>query len=698
MFGADTEPKLKPAKTLGLFGKGRASSPVKRRGCRFTYLYQRFVSLTNALLVPDLAFSEMAFLTSRREKPKDSLEDRSTMPSDKKKRRKSAKAVDTEAEISRYFTSAKPTSLKVTSPHRQRYQRDRRHSRDHESPQAFVNLPDRPFLGFGSCGPNTSISPTKTPVKTNSRGLGLRDTRSPTRSASYLAWSQSEGQSYPSPRPDRRHHVEPLALSNMSKRKRNSPTPHKGQHSTPPVSPPCVPTTFSGAQGAACRPSSKQENASEAPGQSSGSRSATRERLRPREKSENYGDTGIVEFDAAKMIPQDIEYSVRENTPPAEASGHGGPESALLPRNQAACQSSGYEPQCEPRAHDARPLLSQMPSLSPHKNPLDDILEALLGECNTKFAGSGPVSCTSLIQHGFLDSEEARIPDRNKQHARKPAHAYVESVYTPEVPASASNPSRKPRSACLQQASPHNSSKSAYELSMGGLNSSNRPNLEYTPRYRSIPTRNQVDSSNAWNGYDNLYERQQEQADLTPDSSREHISPYTAVQDDLSGPSQETDHGVRTTDYAPDLHWVEASADLDDHRPYLYETLQESNENDDYQEIRHSEWAGQYFDHGASYDSGASIFDDSHEGFENRIMAPNCANDYQKGEPSFVRGADRNAIEHQLFTTNIPDTHSSWRPHYILGSNYGLESCAADAQVQDVDPALSGFWTPHKLY
>lgn len=47
--GADTGPKLKPAKTLGLFGKGRASSPVRRRGCRFSSPSGGHSTLTKAL-------------------------------------------------------------------------------------------------------------------------------------------------------------------------------------------------------------------------------------------------------------------------------------------------------------------------------------------------------------------------------------------------------------------------------------------------------------------------------------------------------------------------------------------------------------------------------------------------------------------------------------------------------------------------
>ena len=632
--------------------------------------------------MPDLAFSEMTFLTSRRERPKDSFEDTSNRPSDKKKQWKSTKALDTEAEFSRYFTSVKPATLGVISPHGQRGPQTKRRTRDHESPQAYVDLPDRPFLGFGSCGPNTSISPAKIAINTGSRGLRSGDTRSSTRSTSYLTWSQSEGPSYASPLPDRRHHIEPLASSKLSNRKRVSQDPHESQRSMSPVSPPCGQRKFLGTQGAVSKPSSEHENPCKDLGQISESRLATGERLRSREKSQDHHDTRTTGLDAAKA-PQNIDDSVHDKTYPAEASGHGGPEPVLPSRNQAACRFSGHEPRCEPQAHDTRPLSAQMPTISPHEDPLDDILETLLRDCNTKVANSDLFPRATPIHRNSNDGEEARIPDRIKQRSRIPTHVHFNSIYSPENPASAFHSSRKPGSAGHQQACPHADPKSTHKLSRARLNSPNRPNLGYNLSYPSVPTHNQVDSRNAWNGYDNLYERQHEQEAFTPETSREQIRPYTAVQEDVSGPSRETGHSAGPSEYAPGLHPVEVGDDFED---------------DNCQKIRHDGWGDQHIDYGTFYDSGASIPDESHEGFDSGITAQNHVNDYQERERLFAQGADQHENEQQLFTANVSDTYPSWRSHRLSGSNHGLERCAVDGQVQEVDPILSGFWTPHKLY
>lgn len=461
----------------------------------------------------------------------------------------------------------------------------------------------------------------------------------------------------------------------------------------PPESPRCVQTTFAGTQGATSKPSSKHEIANEDSGQKNESRLATGERPRSREKSPNHVDNGVFELDAEK-IPKDIENSAQDHTPTGEASRHGGPESALPALNQAACQSSGSEPRCEPQAHDVRPSSAQMPIVSLRKDPLDDILDALLRDCNTKVAGSDQISRAMSVHRNSHDGDEARIPDRIEQDPRMLAHTYVSSDYAPEAQVPVSNSSCKPRSTESQQAFAHDGSKSTHTLSRGGLNSSNRPNSGYT----SIPTQGQVDSRSAWSGFENLYERQHEKMDLTPDQSKENTTHYAAVKDRVSGLSREKHHSAAPDEYAQDLHPAELGDDYDDYSPYLYKPLNEGNENDNYQEIRHGEWDDQYVDYGASYDAGASILDESHKNFDSGGMAQNHANDYQEKEQSFAQGADQDGIERQLFTTNIPDTYSSWRPHRLVGSNYGLQRCAADTQVQDVGGAFPGFWTPHKLY
>lgn len=598
--------------------------------------------------------------------------------------------------------SAKPAGLDLTNSRGQRYEQDRRGSRDRQPPQVFVDLPERHFLGFGSCGPNTSISPAKTHANTNSRSLRRGDSRSPTRSTSYLTWSQTGGASYASPPPDRPYHIEPLTSSKLSNRKCTSPADHKVQRSIPPVYRPCIKTAFPGTQGAASRLSSKHGNATEAPGEESESRSATNERLKSREKSQTHLDTGIIELESAK-IAQVIEDSGPDNTHPAEVAMHDGPESVLPSRTQAACRLLGHGPRREPQAYDMRPLPAHMPTISPHQDPLDAILEALLKDCNSNVARSGSVSRAISSHRNVHASEEAGIPDRIQEYRRMPAHDFINIVYDTEAQPSASNASRKPRSASLQQVSAIEGPRSTHTHSTGSLYYSNRPNSGYFQGYSNMPMQSQTDSRNAWNDYDDIYQRQQKQADLTPDSG-EHIPSYAVVRDGLSGPLRETNHAIVPDEHAQTFHPVELGDNFDYSRPYLCQTLREGHENGDYQEITHSECHDQSVDNWNSHNFDASFLNESHKGRYYGIMAESNADDYQEKdmnadrEQSFAQGADQHEVGHQLFTTNTTGTHPALRPHYIFNRNHDLKRGPTNAQVLDVEPALSGFWTPHKLY
>ena len=644
----------------------------------------------------------MTFLTSRRERPRDLVEDSSNRPSDKKRRRKSTKSADTEAEISRYFMSAKPTNLGVTTSHGERYQQDMRRSRDHESPQPFANFADRPFLGFGSCGPNTSIPPAKIPVNTDSRSPRRGDSQSPTPATSYPTRSQSGQPSCASSLPERRHEFEPLISSKLSNCNRTSPAPRKGQKSIPPVSPPCVQIISSRTEGTSPRPFSKHETANEAPSQDRESGLAIDKRPTSRDKNENHRDNGTTELEAAK-ISQDIKNSILDNTHPVIAATHDGPESAPPHQYQAVCQSSGYEPRCEPQAHDVRRPPAQTPIIVSHKDPLDDILDRLLRDSHTSAAGSDPVSRAISRDFNVPVSEEARLPNTTQVHSPVHPRAFVDSLYSPEAPSSTSNFSRKPRSAILRRASAHDKSSSTHTLSRGSLQSSNRLALGCTQPYPPIATQSQVGSSSAWNGYADLCERQEEQADLAPETSREHKPFYPG---DLSDPSRESDHAAAPDKYARVLHSMKLGDEFNGHRPYLYRMLQEGagNINGNYQEIRPGEWNDDFGDHEASYNPGAPFSNEAQEDCDIGNVAEDYVDDYQQREinadheHSFKQEADQNETKYQLFTTNMPDTCSSWWPHHNFSRKYVLERCAVDAQDHEFDPALSGFWAPHKLY
>ena len=125
--------------------------------------------LTSLRAVPDLTFSEVAFLNPYRPK-----QDTVGQPVPEKKRRRKDKSTDAEEEMSRFFR-AKHTDQRGDVARRD--QNSREPSLIHCTVKGFegtggattaplsppVELPDLPFLGFGSSGMNT-ISPVKVTV------------------------------------------------------------------------------------------------------------------------------------------------------------------------------------------------------------------------------------------------------------------------------------------------------------------------------------------------------------------------------------------------------------------------------------------------------------------------------------------------------------------------------------------------------
>lgn len=640
--------------------------------------------------MPDLAFSEMTFLSSRREKPRDSFEDSSNKPSDKKKRRLSTKEPDAEADFSRYFLSAKPTTVEVNTSHRQRYQQEKRQSRNHDSPQACVDLSERPFLGFGTRGPNTSTSPMKSPVNRDSVSLRRGDPRSPTPSTGYVTWSQSRGPSQASPPPDRRHHVEPLESSKFSNRKRISPSPPKTQHSLLLVSPHRIQTASSEAQGSASRPPSKHENPNKAPRQSSKSRLAIDERLRSREKRQTRGDAVTIELDAAQT-PQYIKGSIPNVTNLTEAATHGCADIVVPTPNQAPRQSSGHEPRQNPPAHNLRPVSAQMPITTRCNDPLDDILEALLQDCLPKVARPDTACHKTLGHRNFHVREEKRIPVGTREDSPDPALTFVDSIYTTVPLASVSGSSRGPCSANPQLAPAHVESMSTHELSRGSLHVSNRASLGYPGGYPSSPVHNQTDAINAWNGYDAFYARQNEQADVVLQSSIGHTLPNRDVQDNCIGMLGKSDHGVGPREQTLGRYSAESRDGFDEYRTDSSKSLREENTIDN-AHVGHGEWYDQHTDYQASNETGESMFDVSGRGVDNGVISLNDTDDYHAEGRSFAQTVDEQEIDSQCFTTKVS------QPRNLFSGTYGLEACPTRAWVQDVDSALSGFWTPHKLY
>ena len=163
--------------------------------------------------MPDLAFSELAFLNSHKQGPQVPNEG----SADTRKRRKKSKAVDTEAEMSRYFRSKVPGPCKKSVDAEvskkqgpvlahSAYQDQGRSGNCQMSPKSSpppVDLPDRPYLGFGSSG--ACLSPVKLThdlddLPSLPEKMRSGDPSNPN-SSGYYTWSQS---SVPSCSPVRR--------------------------------------------------------------------------------------------------------------------------------------------------------------------------------------------------------------------------------------------------------------------------------------------------------------------------------------------------------------------------------------------------------------------------------------------------------------------------------------------------------------
>lgn len=143
--------------------------------------------------MPDLTFSEINFLNHRRGNPEDTVRARA-----RGNRRKEAKADDAEAAFSRFFATPKDTSRAAigTIGHGSSVKGRSSVGVTEDQDQSSlppVELPEKPFLGFGSCGPG-HISPVMLSRATVPNDFGrLSPTRRSlsTRSTTYFTWSRS---------------------------------------------------------------------------------------------------------------------------------------------------------------------------------------------------------------------------------------------------------------------------------------------------------------------------------------------------------------------------------------------------------------------------------------------------------------------------------------------------------------------------
>lgn len=156
---------------LGLFRKGRTSSPVKSRECKSSWPYLCF-SNAYASLVPDLAFSEMKFLSKRsRRGPKDFPEDLHQMD-------------ELQMEIPQYFSNDYPEEPPLM---------DESVSLSRHDMQAQTDPLAISFsTGHGEFAVEHTTYDDSLPARVQRNFKHRRDRRTSSSATSYYTWPESE--------------------------------------------------------------------------------------------------------------------------------------------------------------------------------------------------------------------------------------------------------------------------------------------------------------------------------------------------------------------------------------------------------------------------------------------------------------------------------------------------------------------------
>ena len=642
--------------------------------------------------MPNSAFSETAFLNSHRAGPEDSNNPLQTKHADKKKKRKTNKAADIEAEISRYFTSAKVPRPSVFDPHsRGRFCQQQAQTRpqDSGSPYTFVDLPDKPFLGFGSSGA-ISMSPVR---ENGCRALLNQDsplTRSQSRSTSYFTWSQSEVRSQASPRSHGKS-VVPLASSQQSNR-RTLPASSRAERPQPAkVSPAGRHLSGNYRDAATCTTPPDRLSAKDPPLGSS---------LQKDEGSgvsvHSLGHIGTRNTQVETGLPPSRAEPVAEE---GRASGTSPRQRETRLHQHSPC-GRNPTPVRSRRQQEAFPNGSARGNGdSPQFDPLEAMLAELLQEGKQLSPGEGlSPEYESQRQHRLGPEQQRKLNSGSERPPNEPSPRVTPRPDTDrfhghslqlEHVASKRNSveSHSPRYHDVMVKSQHRQNPDR-RTSMHSVSSLKRPStMEYVADTLPTPERSRLDSRNASNGYASLYERQQSRGEDASfkgqEIDKEHFSVASDVQGQLDGytmplayhkrdicnPAASVEHHF--DGYRPGFQGRPGSY----HHPHQYAEHEPMLEDD--LANQSNDW-GQAFLDETHHELGYADMDSHYD----RLQQDN---DQIMSEP------DRSVVSHGS---------DSQCPRHVVSSLAHPRRVEASSFTQNrVDDALlANFWTPHKLY
>ena len=655
-------------------------------------------------------------MKSRRAQAEDPAAHKENRPSTKKSR-KSTKVADTAAEISRYFTSARVPRRDAPRPGENPQQKEmQRRSMNYDSPPAFIELPDKPFLGFGSCG--VSVSPVKELEGQTLKDLKRRLTRSPSRSTSYFTWSQSGIRSQAS----RHGSVVPLETSRNSNLRGSSPALAKPERPNPPVPSPKVSNVFGGYRDAATGTTPPSRHSNEA--------------LNMKTTLSPLNDGRCHSVSHSSELHQTAEPEIgrnRRDLISAEAMPireEAGKTTTIMkePALRKQLSSDDIQPcvklklreeELERNAHASVSQPAHRSVYPPSPDPLETMLEDLLQENRYhNITDATPSTNDSSGRHYSMQAAAARPVRSPLIHPQRiELYPRVGEASSPSLPleyvASGFNIGRRSQQHLDINTLGHETQHSAPKMSRHRLRSSNGPTaIDYAPDRLPNPDRSRVDSKNAWNGYNTIYESQQDAADTplhedqpygtecgNPDDeilARPHFGAVTSAYLTYEEEGHPLEMEVRSSDYVRDLYPGQNA--VDDERAY---TEQGPMQDDPWTNQDHSE--------GVRNDMEEPLLTEQHYDHHN-IGRENLHSEYEIAphQREIETGYQDTRQQHITPQSRVQEPSAAhtrgdyhpWLPE--IKSSFFIERPriweTRTEHGQHDDPALSGFWTPHKLY
>ncbi|KAI4228410.1 MAG: hypothetical protein L6R40_008139 [Gallowayella cf. fulva] len=656
---------LKATAPLGLFGKGRASSPVRRKG------------------LPDLTFSEIDFLNHRKGYQEDDPRSKT-----KTKRRKEDRAADAEEAFSRFFAAPKDSNreaggnikLRTNEGGEQRGVEKMKGQEGLSHPP--VELPEKPFLGFGSCGPG-HLSPvilTRAVASVEYDRLSPRRGSSSNRSTTYFTWSRSS--------PGRQ------IISNQWL---SSQRP----------------------------PDGTQTEARPGHGVSADGHERPLSRISDHD-SHVVSRTPPTRHNKQRRSIDDHATTCHKSLIPETVIGHAG--MSRVEENDTEAKKSHQQPQentenstsqRSPQKRDALPTSTNLASLLAAQNRpelLGAVLDLLLGKVNlhdskTMKAPKPPESANSRLKNNIPVPEaisEPRLADRTSD-TRDPDPLPSNSDHV-NRPVDTASPRQAPDFQWPQSSNTGNKARTHTATSYSQLSKCASERLE-TMEAPSMLQHDQdafrfpehrPDSSNAWTGYRNLYQGQ--------------LGGRKQRYDDLYPPAQ-FDPAAQESNEAP------RSELIDPH--HLTEMCEEEKSLD--------LSGNNVYSSDQAMDEPASTMPDTHEGMAATVARPQLGNfrvdenlhqelaleavdplfghpeDFHTDQNPCFHEPTSQAFEQPAFLggrgfkdLELQQRFSPWTPCKRLTRQdtlYNLSSPGDMANLESLDQApLTGFWKPHRLY